>query len=100
MIDFFKEAKDFIDSSSLNTRVDYKETTPKDFKPVTPPEELGEQKELHLYEGLDVSEDGSEIYIKGEVLKVPEWYNKEMILGRDEKTIDMVFIHYSYFDAY
>lgn len=94
MIDFFADARAFINSPEDSPSVDYKQTTPKVFKPTPKPEEKPEQKELCLYTGLEVSEDGTEIYFNGETLKVPEWYNKEMIKGRDKKTIDMVFIHY------
>ena len=97
MIDFFADARAFIENPS--EAPDFKQTTPKVFKSEPKPEEKPEQKELCLYTGLEVSEDGTEIYINGETFKVPDWYNKEMIKARDKKTIDMVFIHYGYNSA-
>ena len=98
MFDFFADARAFINSpeDSASPSVDYKRTTPKEFKPTPKPEEKPDQKELCLYTGLEVSEDGSTITLKGETLQVPEWYNKDLIKGRDKKTIDMVLIHYGY----
>lgn len=101
MFDFFEDARAFINSpeDSASPSVDYKQTTPKVFKPTPRPEEKPEQKELCLYTGLEVAEDGTEIYINGETFKVPDWYNKEMVIGRDRKTIDMILIHYGYDSA-
>lgn len=99
MFDFFADARAFINSPDDSQSIDYKQTTPKAFKSEPKPEEKPEQKELCLYNGLEVSEDGTEIYINGKTFKVPDWYNKEMIKGRDKKTIDMVFIHYGYDSA-
>ena len=92
MIDFFADARAFIDNPS--EAPDYKQTTPKVFKSEPKPEEKPEQKELCLYSGLEVSKDGSIITLDGQAYEVPAWYNKEMIKARDKKTIDMVFIHY------
>jgi len=96
MIDFFADARAFINTpeDSASPSVDYKQTTPKEFKPKPKPEEKPEQKELCLYSGLDISEDGTIITLDGKPYEVPAWYNKEMIKARDKKTIDMVFIHY------
>lgn len=96
MIDFFADARAFLENPSTTPNIDYKQTTPKEFKPIPKPEENPEQKELCLYSGLEISEDGSTITFKGELLKVPEWYNKAQIKARDKKTIDMVLIHYGY----
>lgn len=96
MIDFFADARAFINNpeDSTSPSVDYKQTTPKAFKTTPKPEEKPEQKELCLYSGLDISEDGSIITLDGTPYKVPEWYNKTQIKARDKKTIDMVLIHY------
>lgn len=96
MIDFFADARAFINNpeDSASPSVDYKQTTPKVFKPTPKPEEKPEQKELCLYSGLEVSEDGSIITLDGQAYEVPAWYNKAQIVARDKKTIDMVLIHY------
>ena len=99
MSSFFSEARAFINNTPLPTgnpmpEINYKETTPEDFKPEPKPAELGEQKELCLYEGLEVEPDGAIIYYKDKALEVPDWFNKEMIKAQDKKTIDMVLIYY------
>ena len=96
MIDFFADARAFIENPSESASIDYTQTTPEAFKPSKAQERKPEQKELCLYYGLEISEDGSILTLDGETFKVPEWYNKEQIKARDKKTIYMVFIHYGY----
>ena len=96
---FFSEARAFINNTPLPTgkpmpEVNYKETVPEVFKPEPKPAEQVEQKELCLYEGLEVEPDGAIIYYKDKALEVPDWFNKEMIIAKDKKTIDMVLIYY------
>ena len=45
---------------------------------------------------FEISKDKENLIIDGKKFKIPNWYNREMIALRDDKTLQMILIHHGF----